>query len=380
MDHVPYSSQLEALATGPDPRQARGKQLEWSFTLGAIAGAVLSQQECEAAMAQWAQRHAAALVAAFQPTRRRVPSESTLRRALRRIDVSVLEQCLAQVPVPDHPDTNQPAPLHGQAVDGKHIRGAGAHGTCVQLVSLVEHGSGQVLAQTAISTKRHESRAVPTLLAGRDLSNVVITMDAGLTLPRLATQILAQGGHYLMVVKRNQHELYEGLTWYFDTPPLPCDRPWRTAYSCTKGHGRIECRWLTCTDDLGEYLTWPGVQQVLRRETERTIIKTGEVTRAVTYAITSLRATDMPTAGLAQLWREHWTIENRVHYVRDVTLGEDAHQMRTGHAPEALATIRNSLLNHLRADGWTNMAAAFRHYNGSVQDAMQFIGAVPSRP
>lgn len=69
-----------------------------------------------------------------------------------------------------------------------------------------------------------------------------------------------------------------------------------------------------------------------------------------------------------------------MHYVRDVTLGEDAHQMHTGHAPEALATIRNSLLNLLRADGWTNMAAAFRHYNGSVQDAMQFIGAVPSRP
>jgi predicted transposase YbfD/YdcC len=212
------------------------------------------------------------------------------------------------------------------------------------------------------------------------VSKVVITMDAGLTVPRLATQILEQGGHYLMVVKRNQHELYEALTWYFATPPLLCDRPWRTSYPCTKGHGRIECRWLTWTDGLGGYLTWPGVQQVLRRETERTIIKTSEVTRAVTYAMTSLRAPDMSAAGLAQLWREHWTIEHKVHYVRDVTLGDDAHQMYTGHAPAALATIRNSLLNLLRADGWTNMAAAFRHYNGSVRDAVQFIRAVPSRP
>ncbi len=380
MDHVQYSSLVEALAAVPDPRQARGKQLEWSFILGVIAGAMLSQQQRVTAMAQWAQRHAAALITAFQPTRRRVPSESTLRRALWHINLPVLEQCLAQVRVLSSPAPKQTAPLHGQAVDGKHIRGAGAHGRPVQLVSLVEHGSGRVLAQTAISTKRHESRAVPTLLTGRDLSKVVITMDAGLTVPGLATQILEQGGHYLMVVKRNQHELYEALTWYVDSPPLLCDRPWRTSYTCTKGHGRIECRWLTCTDDLGGYLTWPGVQQVLRRETERTIIKTGEVTRAVTYAMTSLRATDMSAAGLAYLWREHWTIENKVHYVRDVTLGEDAHQMYTGHAPAALATIRNSLLNLLRADGWTNMAAAFRHDNGSVRDAVQFIRAVPSRP
>ncbi len=122
------------------------------------------------------------------------------------------------------------------------------------------------------------------------------------------------------------------------------------------------------------YLTWPGVPHVLRRETERIIMKTGEVTHAGTYAITSLRATDRSPAGLAHLWQEHWTIEHRVQYVRDVTLGEATHQMHTGHAPHACATIRNALLNLLRRDGWTNMAAAFRHYHGSVHDALQCIG------
>ena len=170
------------------------------------------------------------------------------------------------------------------------------------------------------------------------------------------------------------------MTWYVDTPPLRCDRPWRTTYSCTKGHGRIECRWLSCTDDVGGYLTWPGVQQVLRRETERTVIRTGEVSHAVSYAITSLRASDMSPADLAQRWRDHWTIENRVQYVRDVSMGEDAHQMHTGQAPHALATVRNSVLNLLRADGWTNIAAALRHYNGSVRDALQFIGILPCGP
>ncbi len=86
MDQAQYSSLVEALAAVPDPRQARGKQRKWSLILGVIAGAMLSQHRSVAAMAQWAQRHAAALGAAWQPTRHRVPRESTLRRALRRID------------------------------------------------------------------------------------------------------------------------------------------------------------------------------------------------------------------------------------------------------------------------------------------------------
>jgi len=75
------------------------------------------------------------------------------------------------------------------------------------LVILVEHDSGRVLAQRAVVDNRHERSTVGPLLQGRDLAGSVITMDAGLTQCKLATQILAQGGHYLMVVKRNQRQL-----------------------------------------------------------------------------------------------------------------------------------------------------------------------------
>lgn len=95
MDQAKYSTVLQALAHVPDPRHARGKQLEWTFILGIIAGAVLSQQRSAAAMAQWAHEHAAALLAAFQPQRKRVPSEATIRRTLRRVDVRALETHLA---------------------------------------------------------------------------------------------------------------------------------------------------------------------------------------------------------------------------------------------------------------------------------------------
>lgn len=374
MDQPQYSNLMMVFADVPDPRKARGKQLEWSFILGVIAAAMLSQQRGGAAIAQWAKEHAALLLAAFRPARARVPSESTLRRALQRVDVLALEQRLATLPAP--PSTANPVTSGGagHAVDGKYVRGAGAHGHPTLLVSLVAHTTTAVCGQRAVAHKRHESSAVPPLLAGRDLSGMVVTMDAGLTQAKLATQILAQGGHYLMVVKRNRRQLYDELTWFFDVAPLPCDRPWREATTVTKGHGRLETRHLTCTDDLDDYLAWPGVQQVLRRECERVTLKTGVVTRAVTYGLTSLSAAEARPAELASLWRGHWSIENRRHYVRDVTMGEDAHQMHVGQAPQALAALRNCIISLLRAEGWRNIAAALRHYNSSPVAALQFIG------
>ena len=375
MDQPQYSSVMAVVAALPDPRKPRGRQLEWTFIWGVILTAMLSQQRTPAAIAHWARRQASALVAAFRPARRRVPSESTIRRALQRVDVAALERQLATLDTPAPPATSSAAaPLAGHAIDGKHVRGAGAHGQPTVLVSLVTHAEARVVAQTAVAHKRHESQAVPPLLAGRDLQGMVITMDAGLTQPTLATQILAQGGHYLMVVKRNRRQLYDELTWFFDTPPLPCDPQWRSTTTVNKGHGRLETRHLTCTDDLDDFLAWPGVQQVLRRECERVILKTGEVTRAVTYAITSLAADAVSVEEVAALWRGHWAIENRRHYVRDVTLGEDACQMHVGAAPQALAALRNALISLLRNAGWKNIAAGLRHFSTSIHDALQFIG------
>jgi predicted transposase YbfD/YdcC len=371
MDQPQYSSLMALLKGLADPRKARGKQLEWDFIWGIIASALLSNQRGAAAIAQWAQRHATPLLKAFRPAKHRVPSEATLRRALQRVDVAALERQIAQLEQPAASVLPQAAERPaGYAIDGKHVRGAGAHGQPTVLVSLVAHQDAQVVAQTAVAHKRHETQAVPPLLMGRDLHGMVITMDAGITQPKLARQIRDQDGHYFMVVKRNRRQLYDELTWFFATPPAACDRPWRTVTTVNKGHGRLESRTLTCTDDLDDYLVWPGVCQVLRRETERVKLKTGEVTRAVT----SLAVEEATPEELAALWRGHWAIENRRQYVRDVTLGEDACQMHVGAAPQALAAVRNGLISLLRHAGWQNIAAGLRHYSGAVTDALQLIG------
>jgi predicted transposase YbfD/YdcC len=375
MDRPQYSSLMAVLKAVPDPRKARGKQLEWDFIWGVIASAMLRQQRGAAAIAHWAARQAATLLTAFRPVRGRVPSEATIRRALHRVDVVALERPLAQLEPPARVVVPPPSSApQGYAIDGKHVRGAGAHGQPTVLVRLVAHADAQVVAQTAVAHKRHETQAVPPLLDGRALHGMVLTMDAGLTQPKVATQIQDQGGHYCMVVKRNRRQLVDELTWFFSPPPAPGDRPGRAVTTVNKGHGRLETRTLTCTDDLDDYLIWPGVQQVLRRETERIELKTGVVTRAVTYAVTSLRVEDATPAQLAALWRGHWAIENRRQDVRDVTLGEDACQMHVGAAPQALAAVRNGRISVLRRAGWRNIAAGLRHCSTSLTDALQLIG------
>ncbi len=115
----------------------------------------------------------------------------------------------------------------------------------------------------------------------------------------------------------------------------------------------------------------------MRRCCQRHEIKTGKSSAEITYAITDLRPDQADAAQLEALGRGHWTIENRVHYVRDVSLGEDACQIHVGSAPHALATLRNGLVSLLCHRGWTNIRQALRYYGASVSRALDLIGALP---
>jgi predicted transposase YbfD/YdcC len=373
MDIPQYNSVLDLLSALPDPRKPRGKQIEWTFIWMIIFAGMLHNQRGATAIAHWARCHRETLVATFRPAKNRLPSESTIRRAIQQVDAALLDGLLARLQSPP-PAPDPAASLVAYAIDGKHVRGAGAHGNSTILVSLVEHTSARVLAQTPVSKKRHESQAVPGLLDTRDLRGCIVTMDAGLTHPKIARQIREQGGHFFMVVKRNQRQLYDELRWYFARPPLLCERPWQTTRTVGKEHGRLETRTLTCTDDLDEYLEWTEVRQVLRRECERIEVKTGKVTRTVSYAITSVPSADTSPAQVEAMWRGHWTIENRQHYVRDVTMGEDGCQMHKGAAPQALAAVRCGLIRLLRLAGWKNIAAGIREFSASLPKTLRLLG------
>ena len=200
-------------------------------------------------------------------------------------------------------------------------------------------------------------------------------MDALLTQKALGKQIIEQGGDYLMVVKSNQPALYQAIELLFESPPFTRDVEDRLSYDYSgKGHGRLETRTLESSELLSEYLDWPGVGQVMRRTCRRVQLKTGEISEETTYGLTSLTRSQALPKQLEAFWRAHWTIENKSHYVRDETLGEDRCQVHTGNSPQALAALRNAIINLLRFEGWLNIASALRYYGASVPRTLRLIG------
>lgn len=313
----------------------------------------------------------------------RIPSESTLLRTLRLLDVVVLEAAITRLTQPQTAADSVPSQvvtpcgtiLHAQAVDGNAVRGATAGGTPTHLVRVVHHGDGVTLTQAAIAHKRSEITAVPALLRGRDLTDTILTMDALLTQRALAQQIIDQGGYYRMMVKANQRHLRDDLALFFDLPAKPADHErWDRVQTVDKAHGRLETRTLESTTGDCPFLNWPGATHIARRTCERHVYRTGKTARTVTYGVTNLPGAESSAALLERLWRGYWAIESRSHYVRDVTLGEDANHMHTGHAPQALAAIRNGLLALWRRAGWSSIADAVRATAATVPAALAFVG------
>lgn len=386
MDEPKYNTLLEAVAAVPDPRKARGQRFSWPLLLALICSALASDQHTGHAIADWVHNHAVELRARLHPRHGRLPSEATLRRVLRLLDVTALEQRFTRFcPLPDVPSapniiSPQGELLQGQALDGKSVRGATAHGCPTHLLSLVQHQSAATLVQAAVAVKKNEISAAPDLLRGHTGPGTVTTMDALLTQRTIAEQIVTEGGWYLMVVKRNQPRLYEDLELFFRIPAIPadqeqCDR----ITTVSKAHGRLETRTLECSTGLCDYLGWPGATQVLQRTCTRLKLTTGKQSQEVSYGLTNLTPQDARAAQLEALWRGHWTIENCKHYVRDVTMGEDAGQAHCGSTPQALAALRNGLIDLLRAEGWTNIADALRYYAAAVPRALNLIGAFSFR-
>ncbi len=138
-----------------------------------------------------------------------------------------------------------------------------------------------------------------------------------------------------------------------------------------KGHGRIEVRRLESSESLAAYLShWPGLRQVCRIERRRLV--RGKQSVEVVYAITSLSRQRADAARLLELSRAHWGIENRLHYVRDVTCREDACRTRSGNAPQALAALRNTAVTLHRRQGFRPVEGQ-EHFAEHRQEALAIL-------
>jgi hypothetical protein len=176
-----------------------------------------------------------------------------------------------------------------------------------------------------------------------------------------------------MVVKGNHPSLEAVLPAFFE-PPLGRPAAQRQAESREKGHGRIEWRRVTTTTIGVSALAWPGLAQVFRLERRREDVRRGKVQEEVIYGLTSVPPTGAGPPRLLHWTRGHWTIENRSHWVRDVTFDEDRSTVRCGNIPQVLAGVRNVALGLLRLAGHRNIAAAGRYYAAHPAEALALLG------
>jgi predicted transposase YbfD/YdcC len=209
------------------------------------------------------------------------------------------------------------------------------------------------------------------LLAQLELKGRVVTGDALYAQRALSRQVVEQGGDYFWVVKANQPSLREAIALLFANSP-PWGECFAEASQQGRHGGRRESRRLLASTALNGYLDWPYVQQVCC--VERSVTTQGVTCQDISYAITSLSPDKAKALQLLQVWRGHWSIENKLHYVRDVTMGEDASQVRTGSAPQVMAALRNLTVGLLHRTGATNIAAALRHYSYKPKEALALLG------
>ena len=370
---------IDVLAEIPDPRQARGKRYPLVAVLALACAAMLCGYRSYSAIAEWGRNYGAALLQALGFPRATAPCAATLSLLFRRLDCARLEAALGQwaeaalAAAPPAPDAGEGLSLDGKTLRGSRKQGApGAH-----LLSALSQRLGLTLAQTAVDEKTNEISAVQTVLEHVLLAGRVVTLDALLTQRAVAQAIVDRSGDYVMVAKDNQPHLRQDIAGLLATP-AHLAAPLRRAQTVDKGHGRIERRRLTARALLPGDCDWPGAQQVFRLERRVIRTKTGEIHTEVLEGLTSRSAEAADPQQVLGFLRDYWHIENKSHWVRDVTFDEDRSQVRTGAIPQVMAALRNTTIGLLRCAGATNIAAACRYYAAQPWATLTLLGIEPS--
>jgi predicted transposase YbfD/YdcC len=365
---------LAVLAEISEVRKARGKRHPLSAILALVCVATLCGYRSYSAVAQWAQIYPDELVRALGFTHPHPPCAATLHNVLRQLDRAEVEAklgawaetVLASLPPGDAED-------EAVALDGKALRGSQRQGLVEgHLLSALSHRLGLTLGQQAVPDKTNEITVAVPLRRGLVVEGRIFTMDALLTQRAIAAAILAGGGDYVMIAKANQPLLHQEIALVFAPPAWPDAQ--ETAETLDQGHGRIERRRLTTSGALVGYSDWPGLQQVFQLERHPILLPSGQVRGETVYGMTSLGPPRADAARLLQLSRHHWRIENRSHWVRDVTFGEDHSQVREGSIPEVMAAVRNTVIGLLRVAGATKIAAACRTFAAQPVGALTLLG------
>jgi len=385
----------ECFGLVPDPRDPRGVRHSLPCVLALCTAAVLSGNTLFEDVTAWVYHAPQEVLAACgarrnAPGARVAPHPDTVERVFRELGARALAHhagaylALRERRGPVTFPVAGPAWLPALAVDGKAVRGAaGPDGKVPFLLAAATHGSGIVLAERLIGDKTNEIPEFGPLLRELDayypLAGHVITADAAHTVKAHARLICEDLlAHYVFTVKLNTRKLYEELD-ALDWAAVP------RLVTGERGHGRWERRTIQVMDAPAHVRKrFPHARQValIERYVTRIVrVKKGKrwirrpVRSAVAvFIITSLDAREASPHHLAGYVRGHWTIENKVHWVRDVTFGEDSSRVRTGSRPRIMATLRNLAIGLIRQAGYRKIAATIRRIKHDTGLLLAILG------
>jgi predicted transposase YbfD/YdcC len=363
------SSLLAALGALPDPRARRGVRHRLIVVVAAAVCAVVAGYRSYAAIGEWVADLPADAAVTLGIDAGRRPSETMIRRLLQALDPDLLTAVIGSWLAGRIPGTSSGS-KRAIAVDGKTLRGSRTGDTTARhVLAAAEQTTGTVLASTDVDNKTNEiTRFKPLLEQISDLAGVVVTADAMHCQRDHVTYLAERGAHWILTVKGNQPGLRAQLAAL----------PWRAVPDADRdtgrGHGRREIRTLKVLS-ISTGIDFPYAAQALQiRRRRRRLDQPKRFTTETVYAITDLLVHQAKPAQLAAWIRGHWSIENKVHWVRDVTYDEDRSQIRTGTGPQVMAALRNAAIGALRAAGVTNIAAANRHHARDSNRPLQLLG------
>jgi predicted transposase YbfD/YdcC len=302
-----------------------------------------------------------------------IPSHDTFGRVFARLDPEEFRRCfVAWVRGVVGDPEPQVVAIDGKTSRRSHDRGAGK--AALHLVSAWATRRGLVLGQVATDAKSNEITAIPVLLKLLDLEGAIVTIDAMGCQTAIATQIVEQRADYVLALKDNHEKLHARVTRAFADADaavgtalplgdLPADTTTDT------GHGRFEQRRCRAIGDPA-YLAyidpdhaWPNLRSVVCIESTRRI--GAAVSIEARHYLASLPA---DATALSAAVRSHWGIENRLHWVLDVTFREDDCRVRVGHAPENFAILRHIALNLLRQDRSSKGSVPTQRFRAALND------------